>query len=121
MGYTSSTPFLGLPQWADGDYMQNEDWNTAWTATEKAIRSISYLMDTYTYSWTLNTSEDTGATTIAVTLGADCPRAASMTAVITPSEDGGASIAVTTTIDGETLEAEHTITAEGGEGGNSNG
>lgn len=121
MGYTSSTPFLGLPQWADSDYMQNEDWNAAWTTTEKAIRSMTYLMDTYSYTWTMDESEETGETTITVTMGSDCPRTATMTAVISENEQGETVAEVTTTIDGEIVNGTHTIGDEGGEGGPDNG
>lgn len=79
------------------------------------------LMNTYSYTWTMQEAEDTGALTITVTLGEDCPKEATMTAVISEAENGDTTIDVTTVIDGETTKSSHTINDAGGEGGSNNG
>lgn len=79
------------------------------------------LMNTYSYTWTMQEAEDTGDLTIVVTLGEDCPVSASMTAVISEGDSGETVVDVTTVIDGVTSKSQHTINDNGGEGGPING
>lgn len=76
------------------------------------------LMNTYSYTWTM---EGESPTTITVTLGEDCPKEATMTAVITEAENGDTTIDVTTVINGVTTKSQHTINDNGGTGGPDNG
>lgn len=120
----TETKLLGLPILAaDGtDFVDiPELWNGGTGKLEKAIADITYLMDNYSYTWTISESDDTGALTITVTLGDDCPKEATMTAVIAEAENGDTTIDVTTVIDGVTSKSSHTINDNGGEGGVVNG
>lgn len=113
------TQLLGLPVLAaDGtDFIDiPELWNDGTDKLEKAIADITYLMDNYSYTWSMSEA-DTGALTITVTLGEDCPKEATMTAVIAEAENGDTTIDVTTVIDGVTSKSSHTINDNGGEGG----
>lgn len=104
-----------------GDQARPDPFNENFEKVEEAIADITYFMDKYSYTWTMQEAEDTGDLTIVVTLGEDCPVAASMTAVITEAENGDTTIDVTTVIDGVTSKSSHTINDAGGEGGVVNG
>lgn len=121
MASANKTKVLGLPQWLGNEYMERMDWNESFETLEKAVADITYFMDNYSYTWTMQEAEDTGDLTITVTLGEDCPVSASMTAVITEAENGDTTIDVTTVIDGVTTKSQHTINDAGGEGGVVNG
>lgn len=95
--------------------------NDNWDKLDAETQSVDELMNTYSYTWTMQEAEDTGALTITVTLGEDCPKEATMTAVITEAENGDTTIDVTAVIDGETSKSSHTINDNGGEGGVVNG
>lgn len=116
MASANKTKILNLPQYLGNEYMQRQDWNEAFISIESAIADITYLMDNYGYTWSMSEA-DTGALTITVTIGADCPQTATMTAVITEAENGDTTIDVTTVIDGVTSKSSHTINDNGGEGG----
>lgn len=120
MGSTNKTPALALPQWLGNEYFERLDMNGAFASIEKAVADITYFMNAYSYTWSMSEA-DTGALTITVTLGEDCPVSASMTAVISEAENGDTTIDVTTVIDGETSKSQHTINDNGGEGGVVNG
>lgn len=90
--------------------------NDNWDKLDDEAQSVDELMNTYSYTWTMQEA-DTGALTITVTLGEDCPKEATMTAVITEAENGDTTIDVTTVIDGVTSKSSHTINDNGGEGG----
>ena len=120
MASANKTKILGLPQYLGNEYMQRQDWNDAFVNIESAIADITYLMDNYGYTWSMSEA-DTGALTITVTIGADCPQTSTMTAVITEAENGDTTIDVTTVIDGVTTKSQHTINDAGGEGGVVNG
>lgn len=94
--------------------------NDNWDKLDDEAQSVDELMNTYSYTWTMQEA-DTGALTITVTLGEDCPVSASMTAVITEDENGDTTVDVTTVIDGVTSKSKHTINDNGGEGGPNNG
>lgn len=94
--------------------------NDNWDKLDAETQSVDELMNTYSYTWTMSEA-DTGALTITVTLGEDCPKEATMTAVISEAENGDTTIDVTTVIDGETTKSSHTINDAGGEGGSNNG
>lgn len=119
----TETKLLGLPILAaDGtDFVDiPELWNDGTDKLEKAVADITYFMNAYSYTWSMS-EVDTGALTITVTLGEDCPVSASMTAVISEAENGDTTIDVTTVIDGVTSKSSHTINDNGGEGGVVNG
>lgn len=118
-----TTPIFGLKVPEPADYADLTEW---WGGESKTLEAelgdISYLMDTYPYTWTMQEDAATGALTITVTLGSDCPVTASMTAVIADdAATGETTVEVTTTIDGTTTTATHTIGDDGGEGGQNNG
>lgn len=94
--------------------------NDNWDKLDAETQSVDELMNTYSYTWSMSEA-DTGALTITVTLGEDCPVSASMTAVISEAENGDTSVDVTTVIDGVTTKSQHTINDNGGEGGVVNG
>ena len=94
--------------------------NDNWDKLDAEAQSADELMNTYSYTWTMSEA-DIGALMITVTLGEDCPKEATMTAVITEAENGDTTIDVTTVIDGETTKSRHTINDAGGEGGVVNG
>lgn len=94
--------------------------NDNWDKLDAETQSVNELMNTYSYTWTMSEA-DTGALTITVTLGEDCPVSASMTAVISEAENGDITVDVTTVIDGVTSKSQHTINDNGGEGGPNNG
>lgn len=94
--------------------------NDNWDKLDAETQSVDELMDTYSYTWSMSEA-DTGALTIVVTLGEDCPVTASMTAVISEGDSGETVVDVTTVIDGITSKSQHTINDNGGEGGPNNG
>lgn len=87
----------------------------------KALLDFDYYMNIYDYSWTMSESEETGATTIVVTLGSTSPVTGTLTAVISENEQEETVIDVTTVLDGVTTNYTHTLSDEGGEGGPDNG
>lgn len=95
--------------------------NDNWDKLDAETQSFDDFMNTYSYTWTMQEAEDTGDLTITVTLGEDCPKEATMTAVIAEAENGDTTIDVTTVIDGVTSKSSHTINDAGGEGGVVNG
>lgn len=124
MSVAGSTKVLGLKYLdLDGtDFIDIPEWqNPNAQAVEKAVATFDYLASTYGYTYTQSDSEETGATTIVVTLGSTSPVAGTLTAVISENEQGETVAEVTTTIDGETVNGTHTIGDEGGEGGPDNG
>lgn len=94
--------------------------NDNWDKLDAETQSVDELMNAYSYTWTMQEA-DSGALTITVTLGEDCPVSASMTAVISEAENGDTTVDVTTVIDGVTSKSSHTINDAGGEGGVVNG
>lgn len=94
--------------------------NDNWDKLDVETQSFNDLMNAYSYTWSMSEA-DTGALTITVTIGADCPQTATMTAVITEAENGDTTIDVTTVIDGVISKSSHTINDAGGEGGVVNG
>lgn len=119
----TETKLLGLPILAaDGtDFVDiPELWNDGTDKLEKAVADITYFMNAYSYTWSMSEA-DTGALTITVTLGEDCPVSASMTAVISEGDSGETVVDVTTVIDGVTTKSQHTINDNGGKGGPING
>ena len=121
MASANKTKVLGLPQWLGNEYMERMDWNKSFETLERAVADITYFMDNYSYTWTMQEAEDTGDLAITVTLGEDCPVSASMTAVISEGDSGETVVDVTTVIDGVTSKSSHTINVNGGEGGVVNG
>ena len=94
--------------------------NDNWDKLDAETQSVDELMNTYSYTWSMSEA-DNGALTITVTLGEDCPKEATLTAIISEAENGDTTIDVTTVIDGETTKSSHTINDAGGEGGVVNG
>lgn len=94
--------------------------NDNWDKLDAETQSVDELMNTYSYTWSMSEA-DNGALTITVTLGEDCPKEATLTAIISEAENGDTTIDVTTVIDGETTKSSHTINDAGGEGGAVNG
>lgn len=121
MGSANKTKALQLPQWLGNEYFERLDMNGAFSNIEKAVATFDYLSSTYGYTWTQTDSEETGATTIVVTLGSTSPVTGTLTAVISENEQGETVAEVTTTIDGVTSKSSHTINDTGGEGGVVNG
>ncbi len=121
MGSANKTKALQLPQWLGNEYFERLDMNGAFSNIEKAVATFDYLSSTYGYTWTQTDSEETGATTIVVTLGSTSPVTGTLTAVISENEQGETVIDVTTVLDGVTTNYTHTLSDEGGEGGPDNG
>mgnify|MGYP007102311514 FL=1 len=94
--------------------------NDNWDKLDVETQSFNDLMNAYSYTWSMSEA-DSGALTITVMLGEDCPKEATMTAVITEAQNGDTTIDVTTVIDGVTSKSSHTINDAGGEGGVVNG
>lgn len=120
MAATNSTKLLGLPQWVGSDHMEWVEWNEGFQDIEKAIGSISYLMDTYDYTWTMS-DNGSGNMEITVTVDEECPYSASMTAEFVEGEGRALTVTVKVTIEGETITGTHTIGDNGGNGGYTNG
>ena len=120
MSVAGSTKVLGLKYLdLDGtDFIDIPEWqNPNAQAVEKAVATFDYLSSTYGYTWTQTDSEETGATTIVVTLGSTSPVTGTLTAIISENEQGETVIDVTTVLDGVTTNYTHTLSDEGGEGG----
>lgn len=101
MGYTDSTPFLGLPQWKDSDYMDNEDWNEAFQKIDEFAdnNSQNYSFDELAELYGVTeTYPDADTGTITATVGSGSPVTATRETVVSEA-DGVITYVETTTID----------------------
>lgn len=101
MGYTDSTPFLGLPIWNDSDYMDNEDWNEAHRKIDEFAENNSqnYSFDELAQLYGVTeTYPDSDTGTITATVGSGSPVTATRETVVSEA-DGVITYVETTTID----------------------